>query len=416
MAGKANEVTAVLVTVVSIGLLVQLGFAHRKTVRRLRLRDDQRPAPLAAYPPVTVIRPVKGVDVEQEANFQAALDTGYPGDIETIFVLEDEDDPSYPMVRAATGAHESAGAHGSARIVLAGTPPAGRTGKINNMIVGEAEARGNIIVFGDSDTRPDAAVLTNLVEHLVADGSAGAAFAPVVNPCRPRSAGDVGYTIIVNAYLVGGMETALGPGRTLPFLMGQTMAFRRSALQDIGGVKCADGQLVDDMYLGARIVEAGYSNVMGTHPLQVINHGLGFTGFLKLWRRWLFFGRGGIPSSFALPFVTRAVSYFIALGLAIAMLVTGHTWLAGLAAFVWILEGAHYIRLHRLIGGAAVPLRFLWMAWMPYITTIPLGLSMLIKPELDWRGHTYRLDASARLRPAPPTGSDRPTPPPGGQT
>jgi len=402
--------TAVLVTIVLVGLLVQLGFAHRRTVRALRLRDRQRPGTLTSYPPVTVIRPVKGVDVEQEANFRAALDTGYAGDVETIFILEDKEDPAYPLVGRAIESHVASGAHGSARMVLAGKPPPGRTGKINNMIVGEVEARGDIIVFGDSDTRPDTALLTNLVEHLVADDSAGAAFAPVVNPCRPRSAGDVGYAIILNAYLVGGMETALGPGRTLPFLMGQTMAFKRSALEAIGGVKCADGQLVDDMFLGARVVEAGYSNVMATHPLQVINHGLGFRGFLKLWRRWLFFGRGGIPTSFALPFVARAVSFFIALGLAIAMLASGHPWLAGLAAVVLILEGLHYIRLHRLVGGASIPLRYAWMTWMPYPATIPLGLSMLVRPELDWRGHTYRLDGSARLKEVRSTRSDGPAP------
>ncbi|NNK48484.1 MAG: glycosyltransferase [Gemmatimonadetes bacterium] len=392
--------TSMLLTIVLLGLLLQLGYAHRKSVRALRSRDGQRPSGLAAYPPVTVIRPVKGVDVEQEANFRAALDTGYPGGVETIFVLEDEEDPAYPLVRRAIEYHAARDGPGFARIVLAGRPPAGRTGKINNMIVGEAEARGEIIVFGDSDTRPDTGVLTNLVEHIMADDSAGAGFAPVVNPCRPRSAGDVGYAIILNAYLVGGMETALGAGRSLPFLMGQTMAFRRSALRDIGGVKCADGQLVDDMYLGARIVDAGYTNVMGTHPLHVINHGLGFKGFLKLWRRWLFCGRGGIPSSFALPFVIRALSYFTALGLALGMLVTGHPWLAALAALVLTLEGVHYVRLHRLVGGARVPLRHLWMAWMPYPTTIPIGLSMLLRPELDWRGHTYRLDRAARLRSA----------------
>ena len=402
-----------LVTIVLIGLLVQLGFAHRRTVRALRLRDGQRPGALDSYPPVTVIRPVKGVDVEQEDNFHAALETGYAGEAETIFILEDEEDPAYPLVVRAIESHAASGANGSARIVLAGKPPAGRTGKINNMIVGEAEARGDIVVFGDSDTRPDTAVLTNLVEHLVADDSAGAAFAPVVNPCRPRSAGDVGYAIILNAYMVGGMEKALGDGRTLPFLMGQLMAFKRSALHAIGGVKCAEGQLVDDMFLGARIVEAGYSNVMGTHPLRVINHGLGFKGFLKLWRRWLFCGRGGIPASFALPFVVRAVSFFISLGLAIAMLASGHPWLAGLAAAVWILEGLHYIRLHRLVGGATIPLRYAWMTWMPYPATIPLGLSMLIQPELDWRGHTYRLDGSARLKAVRATRAGGPAPPSG---
>lgn len=387
-----------LVVAVSIGLAAQLAYAHGRTVRRIRSRGERRPPPLASYPPVTVIRPVKGADVEQEANFSAALDTGYPGAVETIFVLEDEDDPAYPLVRRAIDAHVTTGRHGSARVLLAGAPPPGRTGKINSMIAGEAEATGDIIVFGDSDTRPDTDMLASIVQHLADDETAGAAFAPVVNPCRPRCAGDVGYAIIVNAYLVAGMEAALGPRRTLPFLMGQTMAFRRTALRDIGGVICAEGQLVDDMYLGARIVEAGYVNVMGTHPLHVINHGLGLTGFLKLWRRWLFCGRGGIPASFVRPFAVRAASYFVSLGLAIGLLAFGHPWLAAFPALVWLLEGLHYVRLHRLVGGAAVPIKYLWMAWMPYATTIPIGLSMLLRPELDWRGHTYRLDASARLR------------------
>jgi ceramide glucosyltransferase len=220
----------------------------------------------------------------------------------------------------------------------------------------------------------------------------------VVNPCHPRGAGDVGYSIIVNAYLVAGMEAEVGPGRTLPFLMGHMMAFRREALEAIGGVRCAEGQLVDDMYLGAGIVEAGYTNVMGTRALHVINHGLGFGEFVKVWRRWLFCGRGGIPRSFARQFVVRAASYFASLALTIAMLAAGQAWLAVIPFTVFLLEGLHYVRLHRLVGGAPVPVRYLWMAWMPYPTTIPIGLSMLIRPELDWRGHKYRLDSAARLR------------------
>jgi hypothetical protein len=40
--------TAVLVTIVLVGLLVQLGSAHRRTVRALRRRDGQRPGTLAS--------------------------------------------------------------------------------------------------------------------------------------------------------------------------------------------------------------------------------------------------------------------------------------------------------------------------------------------------------------------------------
>ena len=111
-----------LVTLVSAALLAQLALAHRKAVSCLRRRDLSRPEPLASYPSVTVVRPVKGTDVEQEVNFRAALDTGYPGEIETIFVFEDESDPAWARARRAIAdreeAHPGELGPGEARIVL----------------------------------------------------------------------------------------------------------------------------------------------------------------------------------------------------------------------------------------------------------------------------------------------------------
>ena len=118
---------AALITAVSLAFLVQLAFAHRRAERAFHRRERERPPPLAEYPSVTVIRPVKGADVEQRENFAAALDTGYPGEIETVFVFEDEEDPGHPLAVDAIEAHLRAGGHGAARIVLAGKPPEGRT-------------------------------------------------------------------------------------------------------------------------------------------------------------------------------------------------------------------------------------------------------------------------------------------------
>jgi ceramide glucosyltransferase len=390
---------AALITAFSLMFLVQLTLAHRRAERAFQRRERERPPPLDHYPSVTVIRPVKGADVEQRENFAAALDSGYPGEIETVFVFEDEEDPGYPLAREAIDAHLRSGGRGAARIVLAGKPPSGRTGKINNMIVGVRGAGGEFIAFGDSDTHPDRDVLRNVIEHLVADDRAGAGFAPPIVPSPMRTPGDVGHDIVLNALLVAYMEDRMGPHRELPFLMGQLMVFRKEALAAIGGVECADGQLVDDMFLGARIADEGYRNILGTHPLHIINYGLAFGDFIRLWRRWLFCGRGGIPFSFVRPFVIRAVSTFLSLGLVIAALAVGPAWAALPPAILFICEGLHFVRLHRLQGGAPVPFRYLWMAWMPYFATIPVGISMLLKPELDWRGHTYRVDFGARLNP-----------------
>ena len=147
----------------------------------------------------------------------------------------------------------------------------------------------------------------------------------------------------------------------------------------------------------SRVVEAGYRNVMGTHPLPIIHYGLDFSSFLRLWRRWLFFGRGGIPASFVRPFAIRCVSFYVALGLATAALLLGPLWAVVPPVLLWILEGVHHLQLHRLYGGMRVPLRYAWMAWVPWLILVPVGVSMLFRPELDWRGHVYRVDWEARL-------------------
>lgn len=382
---------AIAVYLVSATLFLQLACAHLARIRSLRRRSDEQPSRLAHYPSVSVIRPVKGSDVEQDVNFEAALDTGYPGEVETIFVFEDKSEPGYRLAEEAIAAHARKGGAGSARIIEAGPPPPGRTGKISNMIAGVAEATGELIAFGDSDTRPDRQVLTNLVEHLLHDDRAGAVYAPAAVASAPRTPADVGHAVILNAFLVAEAEHHAGPRRELPFLIGHLMVFRRSALEAIGGIECADGHLVDDMYLGRKVVEAGYLNVVGTHPIPNIGYGLRMGDFFRLWRRWLFFGRAGMQSRFVWPFILRAVSYFIALGLALSSLVAGPPALALAPACVWLGEGLHYLRLNRAAGGARAPLRLAWMAWSPYLVALPILVSMLVHPQLSWRGHVYKV-------------------------
>jgi ceramide glucosyltransferase len=94
---------AALITAFSLMFLVQLTLAHRRAERAFQRRERERPPPLDHYPSVTVIRPVKGADVEQRENFAAALDSGYPGEIETVFVFEDEEDPGYPLAIRGRG-------------------------------------------------------------------------------------------------------------------------------------------------------------------------------------------------------------------------------------------------------------------------------------------------------------------------
>src|ERR1700744_3831702 len=107
-------------------VMLELVLTHRQQSRGLAeaRREGKR---LAHYPSLSIVRPVRGADVGAAENYAAALDNGYPGEVETIFVFDDADDPAYAIAEAASAAHRAAGGHGSVRLIVAGQPPADMT-------------------------------------------------------------------------------------------------------------------------------------------------------------------------------------------------------------------------------------------------------------------------------------------------
>src|SRR3954468_8294313 len=82
----------------SLGGLVLLIAGHVRLTRGLR-REVPRYALPERYPSVTVIRPIRGLDVGAEENVRALLALDYPGELELMFILDGEDDPAWPKVQ-----------------------------------------------------------------------------------------------------------------------------------------------------------------------------------------------------------------------------------------------------------------------------------------------------------------------------
>jgi ceramide glucosyltransferase len=386
-----------LAALLGLALLVEIWFTHRQLARAVERRVTGG-ARLRSYPSVTVIRPVRGADVGARENFEAALDTGYPGEVETLFLFDDTDDPGYPIAREVVERHRQLERPGKAEVWVSGTPPHGVTGKLHAMMVGEQMARGELVAFGDSDTRPDRDVLRVTVEELLTTPGAGCAFPPVVVDGAPLRSGDVGYAMLINAWYGPSVALAArGAGGVLPFIMGQLMVFRREALAAIGGVGCARGQLVDDMYIGTCVANAGFRNVMTQHPLRIATGGMTLSEFVLLFRRWLLFSRNGLPASFTWPMWVRGLEFWIGLLTAMLAIFTGH-WLAALVPMVALASFAYSMaRIGERFGGAPIPPRWLFLPFAIPIIAPGVVLNTLYNKQVDWRGRAYELDTQARL-------------------
>lgn len=377
------------------GLVVLIEAWHFHRLQRAALRPAARFRRLDSYPSLTVVRPIKGLDAGARENLRAALDNGYPGPIETLFVLDDEDDPAVPLVREAIAAHRGRGA---ARILFCGDPPPGRTGKLHAMIAGMADAKGELVAFADSDIRPGRDALAMLVETLVSSDRAGSAFAPVVVASEPKTAGDAAYALTLNGVYGAAVAIAVLLARgELPFIMGQLMVFDRDALRAIGGLTRVEGQLVDDMYIGARLRAAGYRNVVSPGAVPMIQEGLSFKEFVGIYRRWIAFSVSGIDPVFTLSSFRHGLLFWIALILCGGAILTANLPALGLAALILAAMSISVYEGHLELGGAPIGLRHAWVPFALLVITPLLFPTVYARRVIPWRGRSYPIDHHGRL-------------------
>ncbi len=390
------------IDLVLIAAAALLGLAVWADHRRLARAMAPRPAPprLDRYPSITVIHPVKDLDPDLDLNVRSALDSGYPGDVEHLFVFDDDREPGVPIVEKAIAEHRDSGRPGSAEICFCGQPPEGRTGKLNAMLLGIRRANGELIAFRDSDLRTDRDALRVMVETLLQTERAGSVFAPIVVSEPAQTLGDAYCAMLLNGlYTPAACGELIRRGGDLPFILGQFMAFTRRSLAAIDNLETMRGQLVDDLYIGQLIEQAGLRNVASTHPIRIIQYGLDPQRALHNFSRWMTFSRTGIPQwSFKLPIVLRAVASWVGLLASVACALTGH----GLAALAFAALGAASVAsvnaLHNRTGCAPLRPRH-WVSPAVIFGLAPFVFTRvyLLQSRMRWRGRTYSLDRGSRL-------------------
>ncbi len=146
-------------TAIALGALpIMLAMRFRRYV----LRELARP-PTCYTPRISVILPCRGLDPGFEENIQAIFDQDYP-DFEIIFATATAEDEACPAIRRLIQRNAKV----PAKLVHAGLSLE-RGQKVNNQLRALREVRESteVLVFVDSDGRPDRGFLRHLVDPLV---------------------------------------------------------------------------------------------------------------------------------------------------------------------------------------------------------------------------------------------------------
>ena len=270
-------------------LLTVAGFAYYLIAlwsARAFLRRPRFPAAGFA-PPVSMLKPIYGIDPGMAEAFASHCRQNYAGAYETLFGVSSLDDPACAVVRQLQADFPDRAIH----LILC-PEVLGPNGKVSNLAQLVQHARYDFLLINDADIR----VGPNYLAHTLAP------FASNESPDQPNP--PVGlvtalYRGITHQTLGSKMEalgiaTDFAPGvltarfldRGLRFGLGSTLAVSRTALDAIGGLVPLTEYLADDYELGSRIAAAGFRVELSDEIVETSIHPWNLSGYLHHQLRW----------------------------------------------------------------------------------------------------------------------------------
>jgi len=237
----------------------------------------RRAAPPPGSPPVTIVRPLCGVDNFVEETLASTFRLDYP-EYEINFCLAGGDDPVAPIVRRLIATHPEVPAR-----LLIGADATSPNPKLNNVIKGWDAARHGWIILADSNVMlpPD---YIQRMQRRWDDGTGLVCSVPIAS--RPANFWAELECAFLNTFEARWEYAAdtLGMG----FAQGKNMLFRRDTVEAGGGIRALGAEMAEDAAATKLVRAAGLAVRLVDNPFE---QPLGRRVAVEVWRRQLRWAR-----------------------------------------------------------------------------------------------------------------------------
>jgi len=290
-----------VILVLAIAPMVYYGVAIAACVRFFR-RERRKVLP-NFQPPVSLLKPVHGVDFGTRENFESFCRQNY-GDYEILFCVNDLSDPAVPVIRKLAEDFPKVAIR-----LLSGAEQIGANRKVNNLVLLAREARHEILIQTDGDVR----VGPDFVREMAA---------PFANPkvgvvsCFYRGivernlGAEMEAIGAVTDLLAGAMVADWKEGVT--FALGAAVATSKTWLAKIGGYEALADYLADDYEIGYRTHKAGAQVLLSREPVWTMFPAQTLQGFWEHQVRWARTTRLVRPISYLAMLITQGLVWTVA--------------------------------------------------------------------------------------------------------
>lgn len=244
----------------------------------------------AFTPPVSILKPVRGLDHEMYSAFASHSKQQYEGEYEILFGVSSLSDPALTAVQQLQDEFPD-----QAIRVIECPEVFGANGKVSNLVQMLPHARHPYIVINDSDIMVSPHYLTNIMSGFAGSSKHVRPVGMVTALYRGRAHGHPGKDPTTGSRMEAlGISTDFIPGVLtarlieggIRFGLGSTLAVSREALEAIGGLLPLADYLADDYQLGARIAAAGFDVELSAEVVETWVPPYDMAGFFDHQLRW----------------------------------------------------------------------------------------------------------------------------------
>ncbi|HEY2118871.1 MAG TPA: bacteriohopanetetrol glucosamine biosynthesis glycosyltransferase HpnI [Candidatus Acidoferrum sp.] len=228
-------------------------------------------------PPVSMLKPVRGLDFDSYENFVSFCQQDYP-EYEILFCVNETSDPAVPVIQKIIAEYPER------RIrIFSNAPQIGSNRKVNNLVLLTREAQYEIVAQSDGDVRVGPNYLREVVAPF-ADSSVG------VTSCFYRSivqrnlGAELEAVGAASDFFAGALIADWKEGVT--FALGASVTTTKEWLKRIGGYESLANLLADDYEIGNRIHRAGGKVLLSSEPVWTTYPAQTVRGFWEHQVRW----------------------------------------------------------------------------------------------------------------------------------
>jgi ceramide glucosyltransferase len=269
---------SILRDVVLLLAAAPLAYYALATLATWRFFRRERARVLPDYtPPISVLKPVRGIDFGSYENFASFFRQDYPN-YEILFAVNDDQDPAVPLVQRLIGEFPERKIR-----LLIGAEHLGANRKVNKLARLAREAQYEVLVLTDGDVRVGPHFLREVAAPL-ADPKTGAVTSFYRAIAERNLAAELEAVGASSDFFAGVLMAQWLEG--IHFALGASIATTKKWLSTMGGFVAIANALADDYELGLRIAKAGGLIVLSREAVWTMYPAQTLRGFWDHQVRW----------------------------------------------------------------------------------------------------------------------------------